>query len=175
MHHLKEGHQKMKVGAIFLLVAYLVTPNLAKNFGAVSFEGADSQVYVVGPDWTGDFLTMEADGFTLHGGGRIYFASQPNDGWDSNMFWQTPLDNKHFSYKIDVSNVGCHCNSAAYFIKMPGNNPGDGGDYYCDANFGNNIWCPEYDTWEGNKYTMAGMKIIRNKKFLIFKRSSQRT
>ena len=57
----------------------------------------------------------------------------------------------------DVSNVGCHCNSAAYFIKMPGNNPGDGGDYYCDANFGNNIWCPEYDTWEGNKYTMAGI------------------
>ena len=43
---------------------------------------------------------MEADGFSLHGGGRIYFASQPNDGWDSNMFWQTPLDNKHFSYKI---------------------------------------------------------------------------
>merc|ERR1712058_163544 len=30
------------------------------------------------------------------------------------------------------------------------------GDYYCDANFGNNIWCPEYDTYEGNKYTMAG-------------------
>ena len=34
-------------------------------------------------------------------------------------------------------------------------NPGEGGDYYCDANLGNNIWCPEYDTWEGNKYTMA--------------------
>ena len=69
---------------------------------------------------------------------------------------QTPLDNLHFSYKIDVSRVGCHCNSAAYFINMPGNNPGAGGDYYCDANFGNSIWCPEYDTWEGNKYTMAG-------------------
>ena len=36
-----------------------------------------------------------------------------------------------------------------------GNNPG-AGDYYCDANFGNSIWCPEYDTYEGNKYTMAG-------------------
>merc|ERR1712062_329938 len=132
-----------------------ITPNLAKNYGSIPFEGADSQVYVVGPDWTGDFLTIDDEGFTLHGGGRIYFASQPNDGWDSNMYWQTPLDNKHFSYKIDVSNVGCHCNSAAYFIKMPGNNPGDGGDYYCDANLGNNIWCPEYDTWEGNKYTTA--------------------
>ena len=27
---------------------------------------------------------------------------------------------------------------------------GNDGDYYCDANLGNNVWCPEYDTWEGN-------------------------
>ena len=63
--------------------------------------------------------------------------------------------NKRFIYSIDVSNVDCHCNAAAYFIDMPGNNAG-AGDYYCDANFGNSIWCPEYDTYEGNKYTMAG-------------------
>ena len=29
-------------------------------------------------------------------------------------------------------------------------NGGNDGDYYCDANLGNNVWCPEYDTWEGN-------------------------
>ena len=28
--------------------------------------------------------------------------------------------NKEFSYDVDVSNVGCHCNAAAYFIDMPG-------------------------------------------------------
>ena len=62
---------------------------------------------------------------------------------------------------LDVSKVGCHCNSAAYFVKMPGYNfdqkpdPGEEGDYYCGANYGNGIWCPEYDTWEGNMYTMA--------------------
>merc|ERR1712228_856437 len=62
---------------------------------------------------------------------------------------------------IDVSQVGCHCNAAGYFIQMPGHggdqnpNPGGGGDYYCDANQGNDIYCPEYDTYEGNKYTMA--------------------
>ena len=44
--------------------------------------------------------------------------------------------NKRFIYSIDVSNVDCHCNAAAYFIAMPGNNAG-AGDYYCDANFGN--------------------------------------
>ena len=64
---------------------------------------------------------------------------------------------QHFSYMIDVSNVGCHCNSAAYFIDMPANQPGPGGDYYCDANHGNELWCPEYDTWEGNRHTVAGL------------------
>ena len=46
--------------------------------------------------------------------------------------------NKRFIYSIDVSNVDCHCNAAAYFIAMPGNNAG-AGDYYCDANFGNDL------------------------------------
>ena len=32
--------------------------------------------------------------------------------------------------------------------------PGPGNDFYCDANFVNDNWCPEYDTFEGNKYTM---------------------
>merc|ERR1712029_260402 len=69
------------------------------------------------------------------------------------MYAQFPLNNKHFAYQLDLSNVPCHCNAAAYFVDMPGNNPGDG-DYYCDANHGNNIWCPEYDVMEGNKRTI---------------------
>ena len=117
----------------------------------------------------------------------MYFASRPTDGFDADAYWQVraftfhnihkiktiqiPLMNKEFSYDVDVSNVGCHCNAAAYFIDMPGlnstqshniftrylpgNNPG-AGDWYCDANLGNNIWCPEYDTYEGNKHTLAG-------------------
>ena len=32
---------------------------------------------------------------------------------------------------------------------------GPGGDYYCDANHGGGIWCPEYDVMEGNRHTMA--------------------
>ena len=44
---------------------------------------------------------------------------------------------------------------------MPGYNsgqspePGEGGDYYCDANKVGGNYCPEYDNFEGNKYTMA--------------------
>ena len=45
-------------------------------------------VYGCLPDWTGDFLNMRGDGFSLDGGGRIYFASQPNDGWSPDMYWQ---------------------------------------------------------------------------------------
>merc|ERR1712233_289529 len=31
-----------------------------------------------------------------------------------------PLLGNHISYTVDVSNVGCHCNSAFYFVQMPG-------------------------------------------------------
>ena len=66
------------------------------------------------------------------------------------------MNDKHFSYTIDVSRVDCHCNAAAYFSNVHTNrNPGEWGEYYCDANHVNGVWCPEYDTWEGNKYTMG--------------------
>merc|ERR1712117_623704 len=138
-----------------LILAALAAPSWAKNFGGLNVDGV-GQVYVVGPDWSAGNVQMNGNsGFTLRGGGRIYLASKADDGFgDPNLYWQTPLNGKHFSYTLDLSNVGCHCNAAGYFIDMPGNNPGDG-DYYCDANFGNNIWCPEYDTMEGNKHTIA--------------------
>ena len=100
------------------------------------------------------------NGFTLRGGGRVYFSTGGELG-DPNIYWQTQLLGNKFSYEIDVSNTGCHCNAAGYFSKLPGYNSGQqleagpGGDYYCDANFVNDNFCPEYDTFEGNKYTMA--------------------
>ena len=41
-----------------------------------------------------------------------------------------------------MSNVGCKCNAAMYFINMPGYEngnpyPAEWGVYYCDANFVN--------------------------------------
>jgi len=127
----------------------------SRNFGPLQIKNHGT-VYVCGPDWSGDFLTMNGDtGFTLHGGGRIYLCSTPTDGMDPGMYWQTPLDAHHFSYKTDLSNVGCHCNAAGYFINMPGPGPGDGGDWYCDANFVGGQWCPEYDCLESNKHTVA--------------------
>jgi len=130
----------------------------AKNFGPLDVKGLDDPIYVVGPDWTADFIQMDGTtGFTLNGGGRVYFATKPAEDFsDPDMYWQTNLLGSHFAYKINLSNVGCKCNAAGYFIDIPGPAPGDGGDWYCDANFVNNQWCPEYDTLESNRHTIAG-------------------
>merc|ERR1719385_170592 len=104
-----------------LILAALAAPSWAKNFGGLNVDGV-GQVYVVGPDWSAGNVQMNGNsGFTLRGGGRIYLASKADDGFgDPNLYWQTPLNGKHFSYTLDLSNVGCHCNAAGYFIDMPG-------------------------------------------------------
>jgi len=145
----------MKFALCALAVALVASPSFAKNLGQIEVDGYGT-VYIVGPDWAAGNFEMTGNGFTLRGGGRVYFASSPNDGFDPNMYWQTPLDGRHFAYNLDLSNVPCHCNAAAYFVSMPGPGGGDGGDYYCDANFVGGQWCPEYDTLESNKYTIAG-------------------
>ena len=91
-------------------------------------------------------IVNSGNGFTLNGNSRMYFASRPTDGFEADAYWQViklltnleqtksinkdknwslfdlqiPLMDKEFSYSVDVSNVGCHCNAAAYFIDMPG-------------------------------------------------------
>ena len=101
------------------------------------------------------------NGFRLHGGGGVYLAESTADiGTDPFMYWQTNLADNVWSYDIDVSNVGCKCNAAMYWVNMPGYEngspyPAEWGLYYCDANFVNGNWCPEYDTFEGNDQTMS--------------------
>merc|ERR1711936_871281 len=146
------GLQGMMLRGALLTLLSLFSSSLAVNRVSIQVEGY-GEVWVISPDWAN--VVVSGNGFTLNGNSRMYFASRPTDGFEADAYWQIPLMDKEFSYSVDVSNVGCHCNAAAYFIDMPGNNPG-AGDYYCDANFGNNIWCPEYDTFEGNKHTLAG-------------------
>jgi hypothetical protein len=83
------------------------------------------------------------NGFTLRGGGRVYFTTGGDLG-DPNIYWQTKLLGNKFSYEIDVSNIGCHCNAAAYFSQLPGYNSAQ----QPEAGTGG-------DTFEVNKYTMA--------------------
>jgi hypothetical protein len=133
-----------------LAAAALASVADAATFGKITV--ADNtkngyfDVYLVGKDWVKNKVEINANGngFSLNGGGRVYFATEPMDTFDDNSdkFWSIPLLDNRFSYKLDVSDVGCHCNAAAYFVRMPAvkkGNPikGQGGDFYCDANFGN--------------------------------------
>merc|ERR1719466_74051 len=135
----------------------MTVPKSFQSMGSINIGGV-GDVYVVTN--TPNNVQMVDNGFKLSGGGRVYFATE-NAGDFSNpfMYWQTHLNGNHIAYTLDVSNVGCHCNAAFYFVQMPGydssQNPtaGPGGDYYCDANFVNQNWCPEYDTYEGNAET----------------------
>ena len=61
------------------------------------------------------------NGFRLHGGGGVYLATTGADiGSDPFMYWQTNLADNVWSYDVDVSNVGCKCNAAMYWVNMPG-------------------------------------------------------
>ena len=61
------------------------------------------------------------NGFRLHGGGGVYLAESGADiGSDPYVYWQTDLADHVWSYDIDVSNVGCKCNAAMYWVNMPG-------------------------------------------------------
>merc|ERR1712212_1020530 len=129
------------------------------NLGAINIQGVGSMNVISQSPGNIDKLD---NGFRLHGGGQAYFTQGGGDmGGDPYVYWQTELYNKVFSYDIDVSAVGCKCNAAMYWVNMPGYDgngnpdPAEWGIYYCDANFVNGNWCPEYDTFEGNSETMS--------------------
>jgi len=146
---------KLAGSTVVVLLACLVAPPSAwaKNYGAINVKGY-GDVYVVASEWVADRIRMHDNGFTIRGSTGIRLAAVPTDDTYPDMYWQVDLMDKHFAYTLDLSNVGCHCNAAGYFSDMPGAGGGDWGDYYCDANFVNSQWCPEYDTLESNKYTM---------------------
>merc|ERR1712142_529002 len=144
---------RMKAAVLVLAgLAGLAAPVLSRTVGSIQVKDY-GEAWVVAPDWAAGAVETHDNGFTLHGNSRLYFANRAEDGWSPDMYWQTPLNNKHFAYTLDMSNVGCHCNAAAYFINMGFQNNND--DYYCDAQGPNGVWCPEYDVMEGNKHTIA--------------------
>jgi len=144
----------MKLLLVCCLTLLAASPTLSKCLGSINVREY-GEVFIIAPDWSAGNIDIHDNGFTLRGNSRLYFASSCEDGWNPNMYAQMGLNGKRFAYTLDMSNVGCHCNAAAYFVDMPGNNGGENGDYYCDANHGGGIWCPEYDVMEGNRHTMA--------------------
>jgi len=124
-----------------------------KSFGIINVDGV-GDVHVMAEDWMN--IQVYDNGYTAHGYYGIQFATRdPNGAYSKDIYQKFYLKDKHFDYDIDLSQVGCHCNAAAHFNKMPAPNPGPAGTYYCDGNHINDQWCPEYDVFEGNKHTVA--------------------
>merc|ERR1712198_408900 len=136
----------MRIAGSLLIVAvatYLTNMVDAEVIGTIDV-GSVGTIYV----WKqfGN-IVMEGNGFRMTGDSRGYLLTKdPGASLTPDSFWQTNLFDQHFTYDLNLSGVGCHCNAAGYFIKMPAQVPGGGGDYYCDANYVGGIGCPEYDT-----------------------------
>jgi len=138
---------------VTLILLCLAGPAFSTTVGSIQVKNY-GEVFVVAPDWSVGAVSLGSTGFTMTGNGRVHLATRAEDGWEQDMFWKTPLLGATFSYTVDLSNVGCHCNANTYFVGMPGP-PGDFNDYYCDSFGTGGNPCPEYDTMEGNKYTLA--------------------
>merc|ERR1711872_933670 len=125
----------MRIAGSLLIVAvatYLTDMVDAEVIGTIDV-GSVGTIYV----WKqfGN-IVMEGNGFRMTGDSRGYLLTKdPGASLTPDSFWQTNLFDQHFTYDLNLSGVGCHCNAAGYFIKMPAQVPGGGGDYYCDANY----------------------------------------
>merc|ERR1711900_60373 len=86
----------------------MTVPRSFQNMGSINIAGV-GDVYVVTQDPS--TVQMVDNGFRLVGGGRVYFAQEAANDFSN-------------PYTVDVSNVGCHCNSAFYFVQMPGYDAG---------------------------------------------------
>jgi len=113
-------------------------------------------VYITTDDWARGNFQVDSSGFTFGGGSMGFqFATKCIDHYEPDMWAQFALDETHFDYDVDLSNMECGCNADITFVDMPGPNAGPNGMYYCDGNFVNDQWCPEYDLQESNKYVFV--------------------
>ena len=102
------------VSALCLLAA---SPATSTCLGSINVKDY-GDVYIIAPDWAAGAISIQNNGFTMRGNSRLYFASRCENGWAGDAYAQIPLNNKHFAYQLDLSNVPCHCNAAAYFVKV---------------------------------------------------------
>ena len=88
-------------------------------------------------------------------------AKEAINDFEPGMYFDFPLLDHRLQYTVDLSKVGCSCNAALYFLKMPGYDasqqpdPSDWKNYYCDADQVAGEFCPDMDVAEANRYTMA--------------------
>ena len=93
--------------------------------------------------------------------GRVYLSN--TQMFDKTQYFTPSLLGGSMEYDVDLSQAGCSCNAALYFIGMPAKNQdgsyraGEDGMYYCDANFVGGAFCPEFDIMEANIWAYRGV------------------
>jgi len=108
--------------------------------------------YVIG----GSKVAVSGNQIALSYSSGAGFARVCQDHWTPDIFKVYHLLDKTISFTADVSTVGCGCNAAFYLTSSPAYNqsqlpdPGQCGDYYCDANKVCGQFCPEIDLFEAN-------------------------
>ena len=77
---------KMAINYFFLIVLFLAGPIFALNMGSFNISGY-GPIYVVTDEKGVKNVEMHENGFTLRGGGRIYFSKEPRDDFHPDMYW----------------------------------------------------------------------------------------
>ena len=70
----------------FFVVLFIAGPIFAKNMGSFNISGYGS-IFVVTDEEYVKNVEMHENGFTLRGGGRIYFSKEPRDDFHPDMYW----------------------------------------------------------------------------------------
>ena len=70
----------------FFVILFLACPIFAKNMGTFNISGY-GPIYVVTDEKYVKNVEMHENGFTLRGGGRIYFSKEPRDDFHPDMYW----------------------------------------------------------------------------------------
>jgi hypothetical protein len=153
------------LAAWFLCVVFPAALAIHQGPLLIEEDGKTVIVHVVAQSEKGTIFRPEGASLTMSWGGEVrgFLAATKMDDMPHDNYYNFTLFNKELSYDIDLGAVGCSCNSALFFVSMPGHNP-DGtiaegnlsmNPYYCDANQIGGVWCWEHDTIEGNMYNMA--------------------
>lgn len=113
----------------------------AKVDGTLTIEvdSADHSIYPVSQGGAASNISVEGRKITITAGGNAFMAKERIDDFEPGMYFDFPLLDHRLEYIVDLSQVGCSCNAALYFLKMPGYDasqqpdPSDWKNFYCDA------------------------------------------
>jgi hypothetical protein len=134
------------------------------NFNLYGNTSENWYVAVAGGTTNGAGFNVSGGTLTIEYGYRAYLVESCDD---PNKFTPAMYDNRinflgrTFSFTVDLSTVGCGCNSAFYLAHLPGLDqygnffPSSSNDYYCDANDVGGNFCPEEDVMEANNAAYA--------------------